>query len=270
MGQGTHPEVDPSRASVARSYDAALGGKDNFAVDRQALQRQMEVFPAAPLVARANRRWLVRAVGHLADHAGADQFLDLGSGLPTVENTHEVAQRYHEEAKVVYVDHDPAVNAYGRALLENDESTFVATADLTEPDEVLALPEVRRLDFTRPVVLMQCGTMHHVPDELAPERIMQRYVDALPSGSYVALSHFWDPADGSADAELARRYEHVVTSEVGSGFWRSTERILAMLPGLELLEPGLVPLNDWWPSGPRLEPPHEGEALIVGCLARKP
>ena len=98
-----HPEVDTSRASVARSYDAALGGKDNFAVDREALRRQMAVFPAAPLVARANRRWLVRVVGYLADRAGADQFLDLGSGLPTAENTHEVAQRYQKDAAVVYV-----------------------------------------------------------------------------------------------------------------------------------------------------------------------
>jgi hypothetical protein len=270
MDQAAHPEVDTSRVSVARSYDAALGGKDNFAVDREALRRQMEVFPAAPLVAKANRRWLVRVVGYLADRAGMDQFLDLGSGLPTAENTHEVAQRYRKDATVVYVDHDPAVNAYGRALLENDETTFVATADLTEPDEVLALPEVRKLEFDRPLVLMQCGTLHHVSDEVGPERIMQRYVDALPSGSHVVLSHFWDPADGSGDAALAREYERVVTSEVQSGWWRSSERILAMLPGLELLEPGLVPLNDWWPAGPQLEPPHEGESLIAGCVARKP
>src|SRR4051812_48721261 len=154
------------------------------------------------LLARASRRWLVRVTRFLAREAGIDQFLDLGSGLPTAENTHQAAQRINPDVRVVYVDNDPSVVAHGRALLEENELTRFSPADLTDPDEVLSDPAVREhLDWDRPIALLQLGTLHHYVGDVPPAAIMQRYIDALPMGSYVALSHFLDPQD--EDSALA-------------------------------------------------------------------
>ncbi len=263
--------IDISKPSIARVYDAALDGKDNYEVDRQVMNGVLRVAPHTKLLAKASRRWLVRATRYLAQ-AGVDQFLDCGSGLPTAENTHQVAQRYHPEAIVVYVDIDPIVCTHGRALLvENDQTHFVA-ADLTRPADLLAHPTVTRyLDFARPIALYQCGTLHHLEDEAQPAQIMAEYIDALPSGSFVTLTHFWDPEDNGEGSELAHRMEtSFCTSSLGTGRFRTRAEIEAMLTGLELLEPGLVELDQWRPGDPALTPPSLEERLMLGAVGRKP
>ena len=264
--------VDPSRASIARVYDATLGGKDNYAIDREVVQKVAEVAPRQSDVARMNRRWLVRAVRYLAGDGGIDQFLDIGAGLPTLENTHEVAQHRNPEAHVVYVDNDPVCNVYGRALLEANDRTRFVSADLTEPKTLLAHPDVvQHLDLTRPLALILCGILHHVDDELDPVKIMRKYIDALPSGSFVAITHFWNPADGSAASEMAKELEHRFTTlGLGSGWYRTREEIESFFCDLEFVEPGLVELDDWWPSGPALRPRPTEERLLLGGVARKP
>jgi hypothetical protein len=264
--------VDPTRASIARVYDATLGGKDNYEVDRAVVRRIEEVAPRQSDVARMNRRWLVRVVRYLARDGGIDQFLDVGAGLPTQENTHEVAQQRNPEARVVYVDNDPICNVYGRALLEANDQTHFVSADLTEPNTLLAHPEVtRHLDLTLPVALILCGILHHVDDDLDPVGIMREYIDALPSGSFVAITHFWDPADGSEASRMAKELERRFTTlGLGSGWYRTREQIAALFGDLEFVEPGLVELDDWWPPGPQLRPRLTEERLLLGGVARKP
>jgi SAM-dependent methyltransferase len=263
--------VDSSKASIARVYDYALGGKDNYPVDREVIDTLRRAAPEAELLAVDNRAFLVRAVRFLAGPAGIDQFLDCGSGLPTAENTHQVAQRVRPEARVVYVDNDPSVVAHGRALLEENDLTWFSPGDLTEPRQVLEDPVVTRaLDFDRPIALLQAGTLHHYDEDrrTIPE-IMAEYIDALPSGSYVAIAHFLDPEDG--DSELARRMEEVfVHSPMGTGRFRTREQIRAMVPGLDLVEPGLVRCFEWWPDGPQIHPIVPAQRCIAGVVGRKP
>jgi hypothetical protein len=264
--------IDTTQASIARVYDAMLGGKDNFPVDRAVRDQITEFAPEIVGAATDGRGFLGRVTTYLAGEVGISQFLDCGAGLPTAENTHQVAQRVNSEATVVYLDNDPVVSAHGRALLEENELSHFLAADLTEPDELLARPEVRnRLDFDQPIALYQVGTLHHVPDELDPAGIMRTYIDALPSGSYVAFAHFFDPDDGSEVSAVARRMEEVCTnSSMASGWWRTKEQILAMLEGLELLEPGVVPVADWWPYGPHLAPLGPARQAYVGIVGKKP
>jgi S-adenosyl methyltransferase len=265
--------VDPTRASIARVYDATLGGKDNYAVDREVVRKIEEVAPGQSDVARMNRRWLVRVVRYLAGpDAGIDQFLDVGSGLPTLENTHDVAQRRNPEARVVYVDNDPVCNAYGRALLEANEHTHFVAADLTEPRTLLAHPDVTTyLDLTQPVALILCGILHHVDDELDPVGIMSKYIDALPSGSFVAITSFWNPDDKSDASRMAKELERRFTTlGLGSGWYRTRDEIAAFFCGLPFVAPGLVELDDWWPAGPPLRPRPTEERLLLGGVARKP
>ncbi len=266
------PEVDPTRPSIARVYDAFLGGKDNYEVDREVYRQAVAIDPDAPLAARDLRDWLVRVVRFLAgDEAGIDQFLDCGSGLPTSENVHQVAQRTNPDATIVYVDNDPVVAAHGRALLAENQRTHFLFADLRRPVEILEHPVVTKvLDFDRPLALMQCATIHHVTDEEKPAELMRAYVDALPSGSYVALSHFLDPGEGSEYRRLARQLEDNLRRSVGSGECRTHERILSFLDGLEPVEPGLVPVVEWWPDGPLMRPLVPVQRLIAGVVARKP
>lgn len=274
MGEAPGQSVwlDPATPSIARVYDASLGGKDHYEVDRQAYDRIREVAPHQGEVSQLNRRWLVRAVRFLAEKVGVDQFLDLGSGLPTAQNTHQVAQLHNPETHVVYVDIDPICSAHGRALLEENEYTHFIEADLTKPSQLLENPDVTRyLDFDRPIVLMQCGTLHHVPDEGDPWGIMRQYIDALPSGSYVALTHFWDPAEENpALSAKARECEHAFTRlGLGSGYYRPRDKIAEMFGDLEMVPPGLVELHEWWPGGPLLRPPWPEEHLILGGVGRK-
>jgi hypothetical protein len=264
--------IDTTVANVARVYDRFLGGRDNYAADREVYEQVVQAVPEAVDIGRANRRWLSRAVRFLAGPAHIDQFLDLGAGLPSAENTHQAAQGINPSARVVYVDNDPVVAVHGRALLEEDERTHLVLADLTEPDEVLDHPVVtRQIDFDRPLAVMQCATIHHVPDSKRPVEVMQRYIDRLPSGSYLMLSHFHDPQDGGTGTKLARFIEGVFSnSSMGTGFFRTREQIASFFGDLEFVEPGLVRLRDWRPDGPGVTPPSTVDDVLLGAVARKP
>ncbi len=264
--------VDRTTASIARVYDCFLGGKDNFDVDRHVFNQVDAVAPQMKRLARDHRKWLVRVTRFLTDSADIDQFLDCGAGLPSSENTHQAAQRLNPEARVAYIDNDPIVAAHGRALLEDNEKTRLVVADLTKPDEVFDHPAVAKfLDFSRPIGLIQCSTIHHVPGEKSQE-IMQRYRELLPSGSYLALTHFCDPGDGGAGSELARFIEDVFLKDksMGSGYFRSRGEIEAFFGDMEFVDPGIARLNEWWPDGPLLKPRTVEDEVVIGGVARKP
>jgi hypothetical protein len=265
------PEIDPTQPSIARVYDAFLGGKDHYEVDRQVYQQIIKIAPEAPAIGRECRAWLIRVVRFLAANAGIDQFLDVGSGLPTAENTHQAVQRINSEAQVVYVDNDPMVAAHGRALLEENDRTHFVVGDLRYPDELLSHPMVTRyLDWDRPLALIQSNTLHHVADEDNPDAIMAKYVEALPSGSYVAISHLHNPDDGSPQAELAKESEARYMAMMGTCHFRNRDRIAQFFTGLEMVDPGLTYLHKWWPDGPRMRPMANGDYLLLGAVARKP
>ncbi|MFD3430200.1 SAM-dependent methyltransferase [Nocardia fluminea] len=261
--------VDTTRASIARVYDAALNGKDNYDVDRQVLDQVRTVAPQVNDLAWANRDFLIRACRFLA-RAGIDQFLDLGSGLPTAENTHQVVQRVNPQSKVVYVDNDPSVLVHAQALLASNSRTRIAEADIFRPLEVLGNDTVRReLDFTRPLALFHIGTLHHYLGDDGPA-LMQTYIDALPSGSFVAIAHFHDP-ETAEHSELARKMEEkFIHSPMGSGRFRTRDEIQAMFGTLDMVEPGLVRCDDWWSDGPHLTPLSDVRNCIVGGVGRKP
>jgi O-methyltransferase involved in polyketide biosynthesis len=268
--------VDPSRASIARVYDAALGGKDNYEIDREVLAQVRRVAPEVNDLAWSNRNFLTRAVRFLADQGGVRQFLDCGSGLPTAENTHQIAQRIDPEARVVYVDNDPVVIAHGQALLTDNDHTHFVSADIFRPDEVLNHEIVRKhLDFTKPIALLQVGTLHHYTDDNGGD-LMKEYIDALPSGSFVAVSHFFDPETEEHSA-LARKMEEVfIHSPMGSGMFRTRAQLAEFMPGLELVQPGPNKpagweLSDlWWPDGPKLRPLSQVEQCSAAAVGGKP
>ncbi|WBQ04028.1 SAM-dependent methyltransferase [Kribbella sp. CA-293567] len=261
--------VDTTRASIARVYDAFLGGKDNFEIDREVLRQVATVAPEVTDLAWSNRNFLVRACRFLAGQVGITQYLDCGSGLPTAENTHQIVQRLEPKAKVLYVDNDPVVLAHGRALLEENEQTLFISADIFKPSEVLDHPEVREfLDFGQPIALIHNGTMHHYLGDDGPG-VIKQYTDTLVAGSYVVLSHFLDP-ETPAHAKTARALEERFThSPMGSGLFRTYGDIRAMFGELELMEPGLVLCDEWWPDGPRVKPLSQIEECIAGGVGRK-
>jgi hypothetical protein len=263
--------VDPTRASIARVYDAFLGGKDHYAIDRDVFEGVRRVAPEAQDLAVENRSFLIRACRFIATQTGINQYLDCGSGLPTAENIHQVVQRIGPEARVVYLDNDPVVIAHGRVLLQENDQTHFIPADIFNPAEVLENEEIRKyIDFTEPLAFLQLGTFHHFdgPRE-RPAEIMREYVDALPSGSFVAISHFLDPEDEYS--EVARRMEQVfLHSPMGSGTFRTRAELLELFDGLELVEPGLVRCADWWPDGPRLKALNPVQHCIAGGVGRKP
>ena len=263
--------VDPTRASIARVYDAFLLGKDNYEIDREVLHKVQKAAPEAQDLAFENRGFLIRACRFLASQTGITQFLDLGSGLPTAENTHQVVQRINPETTVVYVDNDPVVLAHGRALLEENEHTHFVAEDIFEPQRILENEVVRQnIDFSQPLAFLQLGTLHHFngPDE-RPAEIMKEYVDALPSGSFVAISHFFDPQD--EDSATARKMEDFfLHSPMGSGTFRTQKQIEDLFHGLEMVPPGVVRCADWWPDGPRLKELNVAQRTIAGGIGRKP
>jgi SAM-dependent methyltransferase len=264
--------IDTTKASIARVYDAVLNGKDNYEIDREVVRQLRQVAPEMSRMAWDNRNFLIRVTRFIASQTGITQFLDCGSGLPTAENTHQVAQRMQPDARVVYVDNDPVVLAHGRALLVENEQTHFSAADIFNPPEILNDVIVRRyLDFSEPIALFQIGTLPFYQGERSLQSVMAEYIDALSSGSYVAISHFIDPETTSEMSEFARRLEQAfLRSPMGHGTFRTRAEIEGMLPGLELLEPGLVRCADWWPDGPRLKPLDPVQHCIVGAVARKP
>lgn len=262
--------------NVARCNDFALGGKDNYEVDRAAVAAVEAAVPGVGALVRVNRAWHIRATRYLAATAGIRQYLDLGAGLPTVQNTHQVVQSIAPEARVVYVDNDPSAVAHGRALLDDDNLTRYVEGDLTRPAQILNDPVVRsHLDFSEPIGLYQSATLHHQPDELDLPGVMGEYVAELAPGSYVVLSHFWDPG-GEAGAMVHRIRDIMLEHGLDGEHFRTREVIAEMLQGLELVpgnlntDEGLVPLLDWWPDGPALVEASAVHRCIVGAVGRKP
>ncbi|MGK5532706.1 SAM-dependent methyltransferase [Streptomyces sp. URMC 129] len=258
-------EIDLSRPSVARVYDALLGGEDNYDVDRVVADHVRATMPHIGDVGRFNRAMLGRAVRYLAGEAGIEQFIDLGAGLPTRENTHQVAQRENPAARVVYVDNDPIVIARGRALLEENGRTAVIAADLRDPGTVLEHPRVRELiDFSQPVGVLLVAMLHLLHDDENPRRVVDSYLAAVPSGSHLLVTHFCDTGPE------ARAVEEAILESVGSGRFRTIEEIEGYFRGLELLDPGVVPVPLWRPDGPVAEPLSVAQRLMAGGVARKP
>ncbi|OLR92081.1 SAM-dependent methyltransferase [Actinokineospora bangkokensis] len=260
-------EPDAGRPSQARFTDALLGGRDNYAVDRAWVERVLEVAPQAREVAREHRAFAGRALRLLAAGRGVEQFLDLGSGLPHRDNTHQVVQRYRPGARVVYLDNDPVVLAHGRALLEENDSTHVVDADLTRPDEALTAA-TKHLDLDEPVGLLMCGVVHHITDTATATRVVREWTAALPAGSYLVLTHHCDP--GGAHSGLVRTYDERLRGTELAGVHRALPEVEAMLAGLEPVPPGLVPLHAWWPDGPRLDPLTPLHDTVIGVVAHKP
>ncbi|WP_424188834.1 SAM-dependent methyltransferase [Actinokineospora sp. G85] len=262
--------IDTTKPSIARVYDAFLNGKDNYEVDREMMRKINLAAPEAAHIAFDSRDFLIRVTRFIAQQTGVRQFLDLGSGLPTAENTHQVAQRVNPDTTVVYIDKDPVVIAHGRALLEENDRTHFTAQDIFEPEQVLADEVVRKnLDFSQPIALFQMATFHHYGGERTPRDIMRTYIDALAPGSIVGLSHFLDPEDDRY-APLAKKIERILLSDMSTGRFRTRAEIADMLPGLDLIEPGLVLAADWWPDGPRLKPLADSQHCVAGAVARKP
>ena len=235
--------VDPTLPSVARIYDYLIGGKDNYAADRTAARQFVELVPEVPKIARANRDFLVRCVRFLAQ-AGVRQFIDLGAGIPTSPNVHEVARRAQPGAHVVYVDHDPVVVSHAAALMATNDATSAVTGDLRAVDDVLGKAR-KMLDFTKPVGLLFVGCLHHILDSEDPAGIVAKYLAALAPGSYLVISHSTNEFSAekmSANAEMADQSGTVLVP-------RSKEAILAMFNGHELVDPGLVLVSYWRPEG---------------------
>ena len=241
--------IDISVPSVSRMYDFYLGGSHNFEVDREAARKAMEFLPGLPKIMQANRAFMRRAV-HYATQQGVRQFLDIGSGIPTFGNVHEVAQAADPEARVAYVDHDPVAVAHSQAVLEGNERAVVAAADLRKPQEIVNHPEVSRLlDFGRPVALMLVAVLHFIEDTDDPQAAVAELREALAPGSLIIITH--------------ASYEGIPLSEEEAGgavgvyrdirnplVMRTREEISRFFEGYEMVEPGLVSMPDWRPEEP--------------------
>ncbi|MFC4015711.1 SAM-dependent methyltransferase [Nonomuraea purpurea] len=264
QGGGASTGIDVTRPSVARMYDYYLGGKDNFEIDREAVRRVEQAMPEIRQLARENRAFLRRAVRHMA-RQGIRQFIDIGSGLPTVGNTHEIAQQIVPDARVVYVDNDPVVLQHGRAILATDDKTTVAAADMRRPEEVLGHPEtVKLIDFNEPVGVLMIAMVHFITlDER--EAVMGRLRDVLSSGSLFAATHC--TRDGHS-ADAVAQIEAVYAATPTPIFFREHAEAALFFDGFDLIEPGLVTLDVWHPDPD--DPAPEGTKWLLGGVGRKP
>jgi S-adenosyl methyltransferase len=257
--------VDTSVAHIARVYNYWLGGKDNYAADRAAGDRTIAEFPGIVVSARANRAFLRRAVRFLVTEAGVRQFLDVGTGIPTSDNTHEVAQSLAPQSRVVYVDNDPVVLAHARALLTSapEGTTDYLDADLREPGPILDRA-AQTLDFGRPVAIMLLAVLQLLSDDDDPYRVVARLLAAVPSGSYLVLSHPTSDVQQDRVTAMVARLNDLVAEKVTT---RDRDQVERFFAGLELVEPGLVNVAEWRPDGAA---PAEGPAALWVCVARKP
>ena len=256
----TEQGFDSAIPNVARVYDYLLGGKDNFAADRDFAAKLQQVRSDTQLTVRENRQFLGRVVTWLA-RKGVRQFLDLGTGLPTNDNVHQVVQRVHPDARVVYVDNDPVVIRHAEALLSRPrDRVAVVHADLRDPDAVLTAPATRRLDWTEPVAILMLAILHFVPDDDHPHQLVDRYKERLPPGGYLALSHA-ELREGVD--EIGKMYTAQASSRAGQG--RSKDQIAQFFTGLDLIPPGVVPVSQWQPTDDQ----PRADAWFLGAVAVK-
>lgn len=254
-------EINVDVPSAARVYDYLLGGGHNFAADRAVGEVVLKVQPQGRQIATSNRAFLSRAVRYLVDR-GITQFLDLGSGIPTVGNVHEVAQQADPDCRVVYVDYDPVAVAHSQLMLRDNDRAAVIDADLTQPDQVLDSPTLRTLiDFDKPVGLLMVAVFHFVPDDKHPRDIVAKYRSVVPAGSYLALSHLTaDQMPGESDAVV-----EAMRNSRDPMYFRSYAEVVPLFDGFELVPPGVVTASTWHSDGPG----GDQEGIYAG-VARKP
>jgi hypothetical protein len=262
------PPADPSGEipNPARMYDHVLGGAANFDVDRRAADHALQVNPDGRLHAQANRAFLRRVVRHLA-HQGIDQFLDLGSGVPTVDHVHQVAQRVNPAARIVYVDSDPVASAYGTSLLARDgvQRAVMVRADMADLPRILHHPDTRRLlDLTRPVGVLMVAVLHFLMDDTDTAELVSAYREHTAPGSYLAISHITGDDDPHI-RDVQRLYQH--TSMPFRT--RTPDQITALFTGYELVSPGVVAVSDWHPD-PGPDPNRAARDAFIGGLGRRP
>jgi hypothetical protein len=255
-------QIDTSKPHPARMYDAYLDGKDNYPVDREAVRQVLRDFPEVRAIARANRAFLGRAVQFLAGQAGIRQFIDIGTGIPSAGNVHEVAQAVAPESRVVYVDNDPIVHVHASALLTGSGTTSIVLGDLRDPEVVLACPKLRGLvDFGQPVGLLLVAILHFITDEEDPAGIVATLRDALAPGSYLALSHgtqdFHPPG---VAGQAAAAYQNATAPLA----LRAHEQVSGFFDGFDLVEPGLMQAPLWRPDG---RPPRPRDLAKIGIYA---
>ncbi|MFE9789307.1 SAM-dependent methyltransferase [Nocardia salmonicida] len=266
--------IDQSKPSIARVYDYLLGGKDNYEVDRAIGDHFKVDLPGSVAIAFTNRQALIRAVRTMAE-AGLTQFLDFGSGLPTADNVHQIAQGINPDARVVYIDNDPIVLAHGRALLATNDNTTVIHADVRDYTSIRADPEVSRLiDFDKPIAMIFSAILHHLNDDEDPQAVVAYWADQVPVGSSVFISHF-----RSGDNAETIKAEAKLQATFGRGRWRTDDEITALFGDLAVREPGVIPAARWHRdlgvadgSAPIVSPEHElsvWEELIVAAIADK-
>ncbi|TDD79203.1 SAM-dependent methyltransferase [Actinomadura rubrisoli] len=266
-GAGLPEEIDTSVAHSARVWNHWLGGKDCFEADRAAGDRVFQMFPDIINVARADRSFLARAVRFLVAEAGIDQFLDIGTGLPTADNTHEVAQRIAPECRVVYVDNDPMVLVHARALLNSTPAgaTAYIAADARDSDTILD-EAGQVLDFSRPIAVMMLGILNFITDAGEAHQAVSRLVDAVPSGSYLAITHPTQELGGGANAEAMKFWNENVQPPICA---RNEQEVAGFFAGLRLLEPGIVSCSRWRPE-PVLVGVPAPEVAQFGAVGYKP
>jgi S-adenosyl methyltransferase len=256
----------PDIPSAARVYDYLLGGKDNYPADRAVAESMIAQLPNVKLAVRWNRAFLRRVVRYLVDEAGIRQIIDVGAGLPTVGNTHEIAQDADPEARVVYVDHDPVVLAHARSMLHNVPGTAIIGRDLTEPERILADPAVRELiDFGQPTALLFMSILHFVADSDDPAGLIARLLAPFPAGSHVAISHA-TPDEVAAVKDVERIFDEATEQ----AHVRSRSQVARLVAGLEIIEPGLVWPPEWRPDPGEPVPANAAESYYCVVVGRKP
>ncbi|HEY6496924.1 MAG TPA: SAM-dependent methyltransferase [Trebonia sp.] len=257
--------LDTTAAHSARVWNYLLGGKDHFAADRETGDLTLQMFPGIAQLARLQRRFLVRAVGYLAGEAGIRQFLDIGTGLPSADNTHEVAQAVASQSRIVYTDNDPMVLVHAKALLTSAPggATSYIEADVRDPDTILA-EAARALDLTAPVGLVMLGILGQLPDSDKPDALLRRYLDALPPGSYLAL------CDGTDVSPALNEAIAVYNQNSASSYHlRSPEQVSAFFDGLATVPPGLVPASLWRPDADASDELTGEDATICGVAFKQ-
>ncbi len=258
--------IDLSRASAARMYDYYLGGAHNFAVDRDLARQALALFPDGQLIAQANRAFLHRAVRYLSGQ-GIRQFIDVGSGIPTAGNVHEIAQKLDPESRVLYIDHDPVAVAHSELILRDNPGAGVLEADLRRPEEILEAPVLTELlDLTQPVALLMVSVLHFVSESDRPQDTIARFHDLLTSGSYLVISHFTAEGRQAEAKQLQELYRSTSTPLT----YRTREQIAGLFHGWELVEPGVVWLSQWRPDWPDEVGLNPGSSVIAGSVGRKP
>ena len=261
------PGIDTGKANIARVYDYWLGGSNNFRADQDAARAMIAIEPNIRAIAHANRAFLGRAVRFLATEAGIRQFIDIGSGIPTGRNVHEVAQEAAPGSRVVYADIDEVAVAHSRLLLEDHADTAVIQADVREPDSILTAPETQLLiDLSQPVGLLLVSVLHFLDGSDEPWRVMAHLRDALAPGSYLVLSH----GTGEAKPDVAAAANTVYLSRVSArGDHRSRAEILRFFDGFELVDPGLVYLTQWRPDDPAEEAADASRYWLLAGVGRR-